>query len=183
MKTHSSFTFTGCTHTEFEPHIIDTEETCPHDKPYRHDQECERELHSLLLAKLYISGDLLLDASLKRKVMGKLIRHIQHCPAISHDPISWPLVDLIWTNTLDRCALRRCVLNYDWIRTPRTGLPGTFEQINSQFLLDFCNEKFRQRRAIPATDASTWVFTDDCAYHDHDEDQDCNTVVKREADH
>ena len=156
-----------------ELNIVDTEETCYHSKPHQHNPTCERALESLLLVKLYIAANLLLDTALKRCVM--VMHHIQDTLGRGEGPFSWKLVDRVWKNTMPKCALQLCVLIYFRLHTTKKGFTANAEQINSQFLLYPCNQHFHGRDAIPSEDAYKWLKREPCIYHDHDDGENCRT--------
>jgi hypothetical protein len=85
--------------------------------------------------------------------MDSLMQHIQYNLAKVEGPFSWKLVDRVWTNTLPKCALQRCVLVYFRLHTPKKSFISKADQINSQFLLELCHQHFHRRNATPAQDA------------------------------
>lgn len=165
---------------KIELDIVDTEEKCYHSENHGHHHSCERALYSRLLVNLYIAGDLLLDDAVKRVAMDRLIKNIQRCLCNCDEPFSWKLVDRIWNNTLDGCALQRCVLRYFWAHTSKFGFPAKVDHMNAQFLLDLCNLHFRMRGTT--RDSFMDFKIPDCNFHDHEDGENCHTVVKREPE-
>ena len=124
-----------------------------------------------------MAGDLLIDPALKHSTMDKVVEHVQHCIQKNELPFTWTAVDHIWSNTPDKCALRKCVVDYFYAHTGEYGFTEKASSINAHFLYDLCNRAFEIGHSLPSERGPYFRYMERpfCRYHDHKDEEQCES--------